>query len=749
MQEARRGGGMQKLVEWYKKYDKNDNLSIFTVALFTWLACFIKPIIGRTYTSWDTHDLAFVNFLYFSDALKEGYIPLWNHFVQSGTFFPHFFNIGIYSPFQLIFVVLSWFISPVYTYELMLQAAAIVGGIGAYLLIRTGTQERMVALFGATAFAVVVLVPVVGQVMFLFSLSSLPWILLGCVKIMQSESKGWLRYVLWGTLLAMYISSGYVWMNFINMCVAVIFAASIWGKSFFFANAEIAKTLYAKAGYLLVFFAAISTVYGSLELPGYLNMQHNYHWFSGDYDSPEPRLRSLSTQGHHYSYSTIYKAMVGAVDPRIVINDAPWQADLPKWSWGGGWVLWILVLAIATRKRLGQQIFWMTIIAVTLIYSAGDSNFAGKYIEQIPILNANRWWFAGVIYTTIALVFLAIPKLLALKERAERKEPRGFWSMAADLQIIVVGALSAYLLWFFKSQALQYALVGVIIVAVLLLGHVRNPLWWKNLLIVLMGVNAMAIAYMPYGIPAVNHYLLAAGEGGYTEQIRDRKQSVVITENHRRMGEGEVYIFNDEEWLKKKIPFSHGYNPLGNPLYWYVKNDAFLSSIVTVTQTVREELPLQRTDTESDGVFAEALMADVLADTGTPTVSSEQFRELPKHPDFKWEITDLEIVPNAARMSVATNAAAYLIFNDVYAPGWEVYLNGKPAEMLITNRVFKGVKLDSAGAYEVEFKYRPKSTIALILFPYSILLLYAGLCLINRYRRNRNHEMGKGAERAN
>ena len=739
---------MRKLVEWYEKYDKNDGLSIFTVAVFTWLACFIKPIIGRTYTSWDTHDLAFVNFLYFSDALKEGYIPLWNHFIQSGTFFPHFFNIGIYSPFQLIFVVLSWFISPVYTYELMLQAAAIVGGIGAYLLIRTGTQDRMVALFGATAFSAVVLVPVVGQIMFLFSLSSFPWILLGCMKIMQSTNKGWLRYVLWGTLLAMYISSGYVWMNFINMCIAVIFAASVWGKTFFFRNTLPAKAMFAKAGYLLIFFAAISTVYGSLELPGYFNMQHNYHWFSGDYDSPEPRLRSLSTQGHHYSYSTIYKAMVGAVDPRIVINDGPWQADLPKWSWGGGWVLWILILAITTRKRLGQQMFWMVIIAVTLIYSAGDSNFAGKYIERTPILNANRWWFIGVIYTTIALVFLAIPKVLALKERAGRKQTSGFWSIAADLQIIVVGASSAYLLWFFKSQKLEYALVGVIIVAVLLLGRVRNRIWWKNLLIILMGVNVMAIAYMPYGIPAVNHYLLASGEGGYTQQIRERRQSVVITENHRRLGDGEVYIFNDEEWLKKKIPFSHGYNPLGNPLYWYVKNDPFVSSIVTVTQMVRKEAQLKRADFKSDGEFAEALMADVLMDAKTPTVGSEHFEELPKSPDFKWEIKNLNLVPNAATMRVETNAAAYLIFNDVYAPGWEVYLNGEPAEMLITNRVFKGVVLDSAGAYEVEFKYQPKLMIALILLPYLVLLLYAGVFLLNRLRR-RDEESVEGAVRVN
>ena len=125
---------------WIFTLYKEKKLRFIAVIGFTWVVSFIKPIVGKTYTSWDTHDLGFVNFLYFSDSLREGYIPLWNHFIQAGTFFPSLFNIGIFSPFQILFVFLSWVINPVYVYELMLQALVFAGGLGAYLFFLSNTK---------------------------------------------------------------------------------------------------------------------------------------------------------------------------------------------------------------------------------------------------------------------------------------------------------------------------------------------------------------------------------------------------------------------------------------------------------------------------------------------------------------------------------------------------------------------------------------------------------------------------------
>lgn len=45
---------------------------------------------------------------------------------------------------------------------------------------------------------------------------------------------------------------------------------------------------------------------------GYLNMTLNYSLFTGDYVSPEPRLRSMMMSPNH-AYGSIYKAMVGTI----------------------------------------------------------------------------------------------------------------------------------------------------------------------------------------------------------------------------------------------------------------------------------------------------------------------------------------------------------------------------------------------------------------------------------------------------
>lgn len=722
------------MATWISSQNKNGNLRFLLIATLTWLLCFIKPIMGEAYTLWDTHDIGFVNFLYFSDSLRSGSFPLWNHFIQSGTFFPSFNNIGLFSPFQLVFVALSWFISPVYAYELMIQMTVLTGAVGSYLLFRSYTNDRLIALFGATAFAVVVLVPIVWQIAFVVSLSSFPWLVFACIKITQTRGNA-LLYLILGVLGAFYLVSGYVWMNLINLIIVAIFSLGLLLHNYWSAEGQERKTVAASLVNLLIFFGSMVFLYACLELPGYLSMSFNYSLFSGDYRSPEPRLRSLMASPH-YAYSSIYKALVGTVDPRIVINDEPWMADMPRWSWGAGWVLLILFLGISTRKLFAMQIFWLGLLTVALLYSAGDGNFIGKLVEATPILNANRWWFIGVAYATVCLVFLAIPRLMALKERAGQQQPRIFSVPVHDFQVLLVGALSAYLLYYFKSSPFQFVLVGVIVALLLLLNRTQNHAHWQNLLSILIGINVLAIASMPYGILSVNHYLIASGAGGYSQQIREREKNVDITKNLRTLGKGDIYIFTDEQWLLKKIPFTHGYNNLGNPFAWYVKNEPFLERLLVVTQHVRQEVALERKSFASDHEFAKTMMGDVLADMGRPTIDAGNFRELLQRPDFKWQLDELKVEPNTASMRVTTDGAAYLVFNNVDHPGWEAYVNGKKAELVRTNRIFQGVFLAEAGSHEVVFKFRPVLTISLILLPYFILLV----CLIASIQKFRSRK---------
>ncbi|MDP3372038.1 MAG: hypothetical protein Q8S21_04020 [Candidatus Paracaedibacteraceae bacterium] len=715
-----------KLSIWISLQNKNGNLKLLIIATLTWLVCFIKPIVGKTYTSWDTHDLGFVNFLYFSDSLRQGIFPLWNHFLQAGTFFPSFNNAGLYSPFQLFFVALSWMINPVYAYELMIQFAVLIGGIGSYLLFRTYTNERLIALFGATAFAAVVLVPIVGQIGFVVSLSSFPWIILACINIERGRG-GPYHYIALGAIGALYVVSGYLWMNIINLLIAAVFSIGLFITKFMGAETKDKKALSSKVKNLFFLLGTASIIYGCLELPGYLSMQFNYELFSGNYASPEPRLRSINIQAQYHSYGNISQALIAAIDPRIYINNEIWVASLHRWSYGAGWVLWICFLVFPTRRPFGQPAFWMALLLVALMYSAGNGNFLGNWVRHLPIINANRWWILGIFYVTTFLIIVVVGKILSLKEAVSCAKHDDAWRLP------LVGITSLYLLVHFKSSAIEFGLLAIGLGLVWLLAREKDQIRWERLLIVLMGFNVLSIASMQFSYPENSTYLPNTGPDSYSQQVSARAKEVFIAQNTRQLGKGHDYIYNDEEWLLKKMPFSHGYNNLGNPYYWYVKNEPFLERLVVVTQNVRQEKIVERSNYASDNKFVETMMSDVLADMGTPTIDAPHFLNVLHHHDFKWQLNELRIEPNMASMRVTIDAAAYLIFNNVDHPGWEVYVNGKKTELIRANRIFQGVFLEGAGSYDVVFKFRPMLTVTLLLLPYIVLFL----CLIAYWQKKR------------
>ena len=699
-----------------------EGLRLLLIAFLTWLVLFIKPIIGKTYTSWDTHDIGFVNFLYFSDSLRLGIFPFWNHFIQSGTFHPSLNNAGLFSPFQLLFVSLSWVISPVYAYELMIQTVVIIGGVGSYLLYRTYTNDRLIALMGATAFVAAVMVPIVGQIVILTSLSSVPWIIFACIKIMKSRDLEVLRYLILGTLGALYIASGYLWMNLVHLIIVAIFLFFISVNKYLFADIQEKKIFVTTLINFMLFFGAATFLYACIELPGYLSMHSNYDLFIGDFESPEPRLRGLNLgeHGQFFSYGSIYDALIAAIDPRITSFGN-------MWSLGAGWVLWTLFLVIPAKVPFSKQLFWFVLMIFALMYSAGNSNFVGDLVRNIPIINANRWWFIGTFYVSIFLISLVVVKLSLLHESYVNHKKHHF-------RVLLVGLLSLSLLVYFKSSMFEVAMVITSLTLVWLLGRAPNRAKWDNLLIALIAINVFSMVSMPYtGIKWPARYLRVTDYGGYEDNVISREKNVVITQNFRQLGDGHDYIYNNQQWLLKKIPFSHGYNNLGNPYYWYVKNDPFLKRLVVVTQYVRQERSIERSSFSNDNQFAEAIMGDVLADMARPTIEATHFNNLSQSNNFKWQLDELKIEPNIAKMKVTTNSAAYLIFNNVDHPGWKAFVNGKKANLIKTNRIFQGVFLQGAGTYEVVFKFRPVLTISLILLPYIVLLL----CFIAYIRRAR------------
>jgi hypothetical protein len=63
--------------------------------------------------------------------------------------------------------------------------------------------------------------------------------------------------------------------------------------------------------------------------------------------------------------------------------------------------------------------------------------------------------------------------------------------------------------------------------------------------------------------------------------------------------------------------------------------------------------------------------------------------------------------PERLRISVETGAPGLLVLSETYDPGWNAYIDGKPAELMTANYLLRAVPVP-AGSHEVELRYEPR-----------------------------------------
>ena len=92
--------------------------------------------------------------------------------------------------------------------------------------------------------------------------------------------------------------------------------------------------------------------------------------------------------------------------------------------------------------------------------------------------------------------------------------------------------------------------------------------------------------------------------------------------------------------------------------------------------------------------------------------------------------------PTAISMTVDVAANGFLVVVDTYYPGWRVYINGQPQEILQANTFARAVYL-TPGQHTVEFVYQPDSfKIGLILNGIGLVLLAGTIYAGRRHKRN-------------
>jgi len=118
--------------------------------------------------------------------------------------------------------------------------------------------------------------------------------------------------------------------------------------------------------------------------------------------------------------------------------------------------------------------------------------------------------------------------------------------------------------------------------------------------------------------------------------------------------------------------------------------------------------------TEVVGAQAEALPRVLAPDFAPERVAVVENGPL-LHGEGKGRIELLRIEPNRLELHVETDAPALLMLSEVFYPGWQAFLDGRPIPIYRTNFAFRGVFVPP-GAHDLVFRFQPASlTLGLML----------------------------------
>ena len=78
-----------------------------------------------------------------------------------------------------------------------------------------------------------------------------------------------------------------------------------------------------------------------------------------------------------------------------------------------------------------------------------------------------------------------------------------------------------------------------------------------------------------------------------------------------------------------------------------------------------------------------------------------------KDPEFGEDTKIVHQTASHVEVAARISAPAIVVLNDLFAVGWEAYIDGERAEIYQANYLFRAVTVQKAGAHKVEFYYRP------------------------------------------
>jgi hypothetical protein len=642
------------------------------------------------------------NLLYLKQALQVwGVIPLWSPLVLSGTPFAANPLSGFWYPPGWLALLFA----PPLGFNFLVIAHLLFGGYGVYRLLRVKGVGEQAALLAGVGFASLPKFAAhygAGHLTLLYAVPWTPWLLWAWVA-----GPGRIRYRRAGLVLALIFLADVRWAAYAGgIGILWVFAHS---RAFLEANDQLGRGSKAGSSGKALF----RPVFGHLVLAAML---------SAPLALPLWEFTRLTTRANLSAEDVLAFSLPPARLLGLVIPDF---GGNPEWMlYPGGFIFALAFLVYFWPKARQAAIFWVWFLPLSLLYSLGEYLPGLSLLARVPGLSLLRVPPRALFLSGMALVILAAYAVDQIQGGLDKTAIRrgglvltalaGFALILAVGVRIITGAWLTNFLW--GGIALVLALVWVLTGM-----HQKIPytLWLLGILGLSLldwgGVNQTLFAPRPSSQVFEQSRETAAYLAAQDLTFRTYSPSYSLPQQTSALAQLEMADGVDPLQLQAYAEFMVGASGVPDQGYsvtippYATGNPARDNAAYLPDPEQLGWLNVRYLLAEFDLVDQDLVLIDRFGSTRIyENVSFRPRAWVQASPGEVGsilrpaEISDWQ--PN--QITLRAVGPGILVLSEIEYPGWEVRIDGQPADRLVISDLLRGVSLDT-GEHEVAYQFRP------------------------------------------
>lgn len=650
------------------------------------------PGSGAAYT--DLLISHYPNAIYFIKSLTQGgTFPLWSDNILSG--YPYLANplSGIWYPIGYLGYIFPFPLG----INLLIGIHLAWGGIGLYRLLRCEGVARPAAYFGSVAFSIL---PKffshfgAGHISLMYAVSWTPWILQSECKLLKSGNSDWKARIAPGALIGVTFLADPRW---------VAYAILMW------VGYKIAHSHIREFRRLLIAILANGAVALSISAPVLFPFIEFTHLTT--------RASLLPTENLVGSLPVVNLFGIILPDPQVY----------HEWSTYLGGTVFILGLSTILFHRRNCSIsFWSIVFLISLVFALGEKIPINYLVAELPGMNLIRIPSRVLFLTGLSGCALAghgASQLLHWKPASSARAWRlVIFALSLFSAMLILGKWSLHLGSEWKiAWGLASVVAGGLWINLRFFARIKNQAWIGGILILVV-IDLAAIDRLSF----ITHSSAEVfKQGEEVAEYLSSQKSLFRTYS-------PSYSLPQQTTARFGLQLSDGIDPL--------QLSSYVEYMVAATGVSRSEYSVTlpefingdpKTDNRNAIPNPELLgrlnVAYILADFDLKVdglILERQFGETRVYRNLKarpraWvqsslhdmtdsikKVNSIEWYPN--RVEIEATGPGYLILSEIHYPGWRVWVDGNPRQLLTPDGILRAVELDS-GQHRIIFTFRPLS----------------------------------------